>query len=195
MAYEKARSLCTWALFLFAAQADCADGPEVASTARAATVNACSLLSPPQISRAVGLPVDAGVRRDEGYQENGSYSSACVWTIRRNGATPANPAAPLGGKSFVILNVIQWPAGSGLARTYLEDFRAASASGVIAGKPIPRSFGDEALWWGDGLAVRRRDVSFGVSVFTPGMAARRLGEREEQLAPYILRQLDERDAH
>ena len=137
----------------------------------------------------IGFPVDGGTRRDEGFQPNGSYSSACLWTVRRTGNHPADPRAPLGGKSFVILNSIQWPAGSGLARQYLEDFRAAAADGTIPGKPVPRSFGDEALWWGDGLAVRKGDVSFGVSVFLPGAMPAQPGKLEEQLAPHILRHL------
>jgi hypothetical protein len=110
---------------------------------------------------------------------------------------PADAAAPLGGKRFVILNVLRWPRGSDGARTYLEAFREASASGVIESKPIARPFGDEALWWGDGLAVRRGDVSFGVSVFmTRGAADTQphAGEREERLAKIILSRLAAQDA-
>ena len=161
-----------------------------AAQAHAAPINACALLSSAEVAAVIGFPVDGGVRRDEGFQSNGSYSSACLWTARRKDNKPADPSAPLGGKSFVILNAMRWPAGSGLARKYLEDFREASANGVIPGKPVPRLFGDEALWWGDGLAVRKGDVSFGVSVFLPGAMPAQHGKLEEELAPRILRRLE-----
>lgn len=169
---------------LLATQAGIAGTPEI---------DACSLLTTAQISRVVGLPVSEGVRRDQGLQQDGSYSSACVWVLRREAARPEDPLAPLGGRSFVILNAMQWPAGSGLARTFLEAFHAAAAKGEIPSKPVPRQFGDEALWWGDGLAVRVRDVSFGVSVFLPDGPPRSAGSFEEKLAPSILQSLLDRD--
>lgn len=176
----------SWAALslLLATQAGVADTVEI---------DACSLLTAAQISRVIDLSVEEGVRRDEGLQQNGSYSSACVWVVRRETAAPENPQAPLGGRSFVILNAMQWPAGSGLARTFLEAFHAAAAKGEIASKPVPRPFGDEALWWGDGLAVRARDVSFGVSVFLPGGPSRSAGFFEGELAPHILRSLCDQD--
>lgn len=178
------RRFCAALALLLATQAGVAGTPEI---------DACSLLSAAQISRVINLPVEEGVRKDEGLQQNGAYSSACVWVVRRETAAPENPQAPLGGRSFVILNAIQWPAGSGLARTFLEAFHAAAAKGEIASQPVPRQFGDEALWWGDGLAVRTQDVSFGVSVFLPGGPSRSVGFFEEKLAPSILRSLCDRD--
>ena len=109
-------------------------------------VDACALLNSAEVARVIGLPVSSGVRRDQGLQPNGSYSSTCVWTIDIKLKEPVNPRAPLGGRSFVILNVIRWPAGSGLARTFLEGFHVAAANGEIPSKPVPRKFGDEALW-------------------------------------------------
>ena len=155
-------------------------------------IDACALLLPSEISQVIGLTVGTGLRKDAGLEPNSSYSSACLWIIKLEEAAPADPTAPLGGKSFVILNAMQWPIGSGLARTFLEAFREAAINGEIPGTPIPREFGDEALWWGDGLAVRRRDVSFGISVYIPTLITKQAGVFEEQLAPYILRRLDER---
>lgn len=156
-------------------------------------INACALLDAQAIQQVLGVPVDKGDRRDSGVESNGAYSSSCVWMLTADRARPADPAAPLGGKRFVILNALRWPQGSDGARTYLQAFREASDSGVIPSKPSARSFGDEALWWGDGLAVRRRDVSFGVSVFVPREVATqsgsRAGEREEQLAKIVLARL------
>jgi hypothetical protein len=157
-----------------------------------ATIDACSLLKAAEIQATVGAPVDPGVRRDAGTESNGAYSSSCVWTITQSHPAPADPTKPLGGRSFVILHAMQWPAGSGLARTFLDSFREAAAHGEIPSQPQARNFGDEALSWGDGLAVRQRDVSFGVSVFIPGMAKERRGAIQEQLAPLILRRLDAR---
>lgn len=80
-----------------------------------------------------------------------------------------------------------------MARTFLESFRAAAADGTIAGKPIARDFGDEALWWGDGLAVRSGGVSFGISVFLPRAEGQlEKGVGEERLAPLVLRRLEHR---
>lgn len=154
-------------------------------------IDACALLAPAEISQIVGLPVETGVRRDAGYETNGSYSSTCVWAVKRGTAAPEDRTAPLGGRSFVILNAMRWPDGSGLARSFLEAFHEAARNGELPGKPSARDFGDEALWWGDGLAVRKRDVGFGISVFMPGAASNHPGEFEAQLAPKILRRLDQ----
>ena len=152
-------------------------------------INACALLTDAEISSVVGLPVRKGARQDEGLQENRSYSSACVWVVGSEEDFVEDPDAPLGGRSFVILNAMQWPHGSGLARTFLDAFHTAAAHGEIRSKPAPRKFGDEALWWGDGLAVRVADVSFGLSVFMPSRKPPRAGQFEEQLAPFVLQRL------
>ena len=92
----------------------------------------------------------------------------------------------------MILHVIRWPAGSGLVHMFLDSFYQASLQDEIPGKPQPRAIGDDALWWGDGLAVTRGDVGFGVSVFVSDSTHARPGIREEQLAHNILKRLDER---
>lgn len=178
-------------------------------------IDACALLDAAEIQRVVGEPVEKGERRDSGLEANGAYSSACVWMLSADRGRETDSQRPLGGRSFVILNALRWPQGSEGARTYLQAFREASASGVLPLKPSPRPFGDEALWWGDGLAVRRGDVSFGVSIFiqretasdqrqtagdqretagdqrqTAGDPKHRAGEREEHLAKRILARLD-----
>jgi hypothetical protein len=179
------------AVLLLAAQ----QGMAAAATPAAGTVqiDACSLLTEAQITQVIGMPVDKGQRRDEGPQTSGAYSSACFWVVRVPEGSPANPMAPMGGRSFVILNAMQWPSGSNLARTYLEAFYAAADSGEIPSQPVARKFGDDALWWGDGLAVRVRDVSFGVSVFLPTKSAKSTGFFEERLAPNVLQALAARE--
>jgi hypothetical protein len=157
----------------------------------ALTINACSLLGRDEIAHVIGLPVEPGVRKDDGLVSDGAYSSACVWEVDVDNPNRNDPQAPLGGKSFVILNAQRWPAGSGLAHTFLDSFRQAEVDHTIPGKTSPRNFGDEALWWGDGLAVRKGDVSFGLSVFLPPSDKRPpKGVFEARLAPQILRRLD-----
>lgn len=155
-------------------------------------INACELLTSAEISVAVGLPVDNGRRQDEGMSRDGQYSSTCMWTIEPVKA-PAQ-TAPGRGRRFVILNAQRWPAGRDMARKFLQAFHESADKGVIANKPVPRKFGDEALWWGDGLAVRRGDVSFGLSVFMPKRNEARTSALEEKLAPLVLRRLDRKGA-
>jgi hypothetical protein len=84
---------------------------------------------------------------------------------------------------------MQWPTGSNLAGSFIDVFRTAASKGEIPKKPVPRQFGDEALWWGDGLAVRKGDVSFGISVFIPDSADSSSGAFEARLARMILQRL------
>jgi hypothetical protein len=152
-------------------------------------IDACALLDASEISHVIGRRVGAGVREDAGIQADASYSSSCVWIIELKQGAAIDPAGPLGGRSFVILNAFRWPAESHLAGSYLESFRRAAANGDIPGKTRPRPLGDEALSWGDGLALRVGDVSFGISSFIPGLSAACADRFEEQLARRILRQL------
>ena len=157
-------------------------------------IDACALLTPAQIEAEIGHAVDAGDRRDAGLQPDGSWSSSCVWILKDDSAAPADAAAPLRNRSFVILNAVQWPLGSGRAHEFLDAFHAAAASGVLPRAPQPRRIGDDALWWGDGLAVRTQDVSFGLSVLLRRARPPAPGAFEERLAPFVLRQLDRRHA-
>jgi hypothetical protein len=162
--------------------------PVRAADADAPLLDACSLLSSAEISAVLKMPIDVGIRADSGHEGDDSYSSSCIWTIA-NGKPPLlDPSAPLGGKRFVILNAMRWPAGSTGARSYLEAFREAARKGDIEHTPQPKRFGDEALWWGDGLAVRQGNVGFGISVFLAEKSD--LPETfEESLASLVLRHL------
>lgn len=154
----------------------------------AAEINACALLSSASIEQVTSFPVETGVRRDVGYAPDGSYTSTCVWMVERERAAAADPTVP---RSFVILNIRKWPDGSGLAGTFLQEFREAAERGEIPSEPSSREFGDAALWWGDGLAVEKGDVSFGLSVVMPGANASYPGAFEAELAPQILQRLEE----
>lgn len=155
-------------------------------------INACELLTPAEITAAVGLPVDQGRRQDDGMSRDGQYSSTCFWTIEP-GKAP-DQTQPGKGRRFVILNAHRWPAGQDLAKKFLQAFHESADKGVIANQPVPRKFGDDALWWGDGLAVRKGDVSFGISVFMPKRGEARTSAMEEKLAPHILKRLDRKTA-
>ncbi|HEX4050450.1 MAG TPA: hypothetical protein VHY19_06200 [Steroidobacteraceae bacterium] len=52
--------------------------------------------------------------------------------------------------------------------------------------PIGLHIGDEALWWGDGVAVRRGAESFGVSVVVNSADRAQRRVWEEALAREIL---------
>jgi hypothetical protein len=155
-------------------------------------INACELLTAAEITAAIGLPVDQGRRQDEGMSRDGQYSSSCIWMIEP-GKAP-DQTAPGRGRRFVILNAMQWPEGKDMAKKFLEAFHESAEKGVIPSKPAARKFGDEALWWGDGLAVRRGDVSFGLSVFMPQRDVARTSAMEEKLAPHVLKRLDKKTA-
>jgi hypothetical protein len=154
------------------------------------SIDACALLDAAQIAQVLGQAVDAGVHHDAGVESNGAWSSSCVWTFTADRA--AAGAAALKTRRFVMLNAMQWPPGSGRAHEFLDAFRDAAAQGVLAQAPTVRPFGDEALWWGDGLAVRQGDVSFGLSVHVPRTSVKTPGAAEERLVPLILNKLDGR---
>lgn len=166
--------------------ADRLEAADTADAVAAAPIDACSLLRTAELEEALGHSVASGVRSDSGYVPNGSYSSTCVWQITLYAEDPDDSRSS-NREQFVILNAMQWPDESGLSGTFLDSFRDAAARGELPTEPVRREIGDEALWWGDGLAVRKGDVSFGVSVFMPG--SKSSGAIEEKLAQYVLRQL------
>lgn len=152
-------------------------------------VDACSLLTPSEIARVVEMPASDGASEDAGLEANGAYSATCYWSL---GATGRARLPPGDGPGFVILHVMRWPNGTDRGGEYLQSFRDAARAGEIPSQPEPRDIGQEALWWGDGLAVRKGDTSFGVSIHLPDTrpASGPPGQREQELASNILRRLD-----
>ena len=145
---------------------------EATSAAHKATpINACSLLTATEVAEAIGVQVEAGARQDDGWVNNESvhdaYSSTCIWRASAD-RNLADPSLPAGGASFAILNVFSWPPGSHEAGTFLQKFRDAAESNLIPSKPVPLKIADEALWWGDGVAVKSGHVAFGISVHLVG---------------------------
>jgi hypothetical protein len=127
--------------------------------------NACSLINPADIASVTGGQVKPGERDDSGAVEQGGYSATCLWKIEGLPNLPAKEGEPFGGKPFVMLNTIDWPAGSGMAKKYVNDFRDAAKQDLIPSTPVEvKTIGDDSLFWGDGVAVAKGDVSFGISV-------------------------------
>jgi len=125
-------------------------------------IDACSYLTAAEVAAAIGVQVEDGVRNDSGITRDSAYSSTCLWRVSTD-RDKADPNKPLGGASFAILNMMSWPVGTG-GRKYLEDFREAGRNREIAMMPVAVNIGDEALWWGSGIAVRKGDLTIGMSV-------------------------------
>jgi hypothetical protein len=153
--------------------------------------NACGLLAYRQVSELMKVHVSPGVRDDTGALHGttyeGSYSSTCVWRTAGNRGAD-DPGHPLAGASFAILTVITWPPDSDGPTKFLQSFRDAAQSHIITTTPLPLQIGDEAIWWGDGIAARKGNISFGISVHLP---KGRIKERsmEEDLAGKIVARL------
>jgi hypothetical protein len=157
--------------------------------AEAPAQDACALIAEDAVAAVVGGKVETAERKDSGTTDDGAYSSTCLWMVTGGPPLPAKPNAPFEGRSFAMLNTISWPAGSGMAKKYLEDFRDAAKQDLIDQTPVSVQAGDEALWWGDGVAFRRGDVSFGVSVHV-GTDKKAEQAMEEALAKKIVANFD-----
>ncbi len=133
-------------------------------------VDACALLTDAEVAATLKLKVSPADRRDDGNLDNrpgyeGSYSSTCVWRVAED-LNMDSVDLPMAGMRFAILNAITWPKDSGKAKNFLQSFHDAAEHEIIPSKPIPlEGIGEDALWWGDGVASRKGDVSFGISVF------------------------------
>ncbi len=164
-----------------------ASGALAAEPAR--QIDACSLIALAEVAKVTGGAIEKGERNDAGNVSDGNgYSSTCLWRVGGLTKLPEKPNAPFDGASFAILNVISWPVGSGKARAYVNDFREAAKQGTIDNEPVPVQAGDDALFWGDGVAVAKGDISFGVSVHV-GTDKKAEQAMEEALAKKIVPKL------
>ena len=162
------------------------DAPAAEATAQAPAFDACALLTPEEVAKIVGMKFEPPRRNDSGAGKEGTYSSTCLW----RGPNKLEPVGlwakakatiagwlgweeapgttvsdmPMAGMNFVILNAIAWPAGSDGAKAYIEDFRASARAHLIDNDPVSVGIGDEAIYWGTGVAARKGTTSFGVSV-------------------------------
>jgi hypothetical protein len=146
-------------------------------------VNACDMLEVTEIGGILETSVTQGEHHDNGLEPGGAYSSTCLWRLETK---------TVGREQFVILNLMRWSGGSDDAKQFLQAFRDAAEDGVLPATPDERQMGDEALWWGDGLAVRVEEFSFGISVVADSAARQRIatpGRLEEELAKLIIKRL------
>lgn len=156
----------------------------------AGPADACSLLKDSEVSAALKLKVMPADRRDDGKLDHkegyeGAYSSTCVWRVSEDEGKDSVDL-PMAGMRFAILNAITWPKNSGKAAHFLQEFYDVAEQGIIPSKPIAvKGIGEDALWWGDGLAARKGDVSFGVSVFLQNGDKATQRTMEEELAKKI----------
>jgi len=169
-------------------------GQQTADNGTLRLINACTLLTDDEVAAVLGAKVNPGELHDSGTIESGSYvsagtySSTCLWRVASEGPPPSDPNLSLGGASYAILNAMQWPAGSGQARNFLQSFRDAAKEGLIDQLPVALKIADDALWWGDGVAVCKGDRSFGISVHLVGGRSKERG-MEEALAQKIVARL------
>lgn len=148
-------------------------------------IDPCALLTQAEVSAAMGEAVEPGRRGDAGLTRDGANSTTCLWAVTLPPGVMPDPMKSLGGRSFTILNVMNWPGGTSGSRKFVDGFRQAFKEGAIGSQPVDLDIGaDDALWWGDGVAARRGAVSIGVSVASPDRAQRRA--RAERLARLIV---------
>lgn len=162
----------------------------VPGQARSATggprpIDACAILMSGEVSTVLGMPVEGGERHDQGLTSVGAYSSTCIWKVRNDRLLLHDPNASLGGADFAILDMFSWPSNRA-AETFLQQFWSAARSNLIPMRPVALHIGDDSLWWGDGVAVRRGAVSFGVSVVVNSADRDRRRAWEESLAKVIV---------
>jgi len=180
------RRACALQVLLACLAMACAGPGQAASTtAVPPAIDACALLTAGEVAALLGMPVMDGMRHDDGLTRIGAYSSTCIWKVRNERLRAHDADASLGGADFAILNAFSWPSRSGAAG-FLQSFRSAADRHEIPMQPVDLDLGDEALWWGDGVAVRRGTVSFGVSVVVNSADRAQRRVWEEALARKIL---------
>jgi hypothetical protein len=188
--HQIGRNFCAWVLLTVLSVAVFPVSPGLAAAGvPPAAIDACALLTPDEVSAVVGKRVETGHPYDNGITPQGAHSTTCIWAAPLPPGVEPDPAQRLGGRGFVVLSVMNWPAGSSDARKFLEDFQKAFLQHDIDSKPVPVDVGaDDSLWWGDGVAARKNGVSFGISVAQFGdRAARR--PQAESLAKAIVKRL------
>ena len=138
-----------------------------AKAEQAPPVDACAMLTAEDIAAVTGRKVGSPMRNGGGSTTADSYSSTCVWRLPAD-ADDAATDAPLHGSNYAMLNAWSWVPGSDGPKRFLQEFRDAAANNLIDMKPVPLEIGDEALYWGDGVAMRKGRMSFGISVHLVG---------------------------
>ena len=128
----------------------------------------------------VGKNVEAMPAMDNGITPDGAHSTTCIWATPLPPGVRPDPAQRMDGRGFVVVNVINWPGGPADAHKFLAGFQKAFQDHDIKSKPVAVKVGaDESLWWGDGVAARKKGVSVGISVAQFGDRATRQPQAEK----------------
>jgi hypothetical protein len=121
--------------------------PLAATAEVAPVIPACPLLTPDEVAAVFGSPFAAAEQEPSGGGEGEGRMTTCFWT-------------PADGKPGATLSLVvwSWPPGDGGAAGFLETLRllAEEESDRIA---ETLAIGDDALWDGDRVYVRKGGVS------------------------------------
>jgi hypothetical protein len=151
-------------------------------------IDACTFLQTGALKKSLGQRVLPGTRTDDGFTVEGAYSSTCYWQIDHSTHSPARSRLSPASK-LVLLNVMHWPTAAATTH-FLQSFRDASADHTIDHQIVPiNGLGDEALWWGDGVAMRIGQLSFGVSTLHVARSEAERRRVAESLARLIAAQI------
>jgi hypothetical protein len=121
----------------------------VAATAEvAAVIPACPLLTLDEVATAFGNPVVAAEQEPMGGGEGEGRMTTCFWT-------------PADGKPGATLSIVvwSWPPGDGGAAGFLDTLRILAAESPDRPPAETLAIGDDALWDGDRVYVRKGGVS------------------------------------
>jgi hypothetical protein len=117
--------------------------PLAATAEVASVIPACPLLTPDEVAAVFGVPLAAAEQEPSGGGEGEGRMTTCLWT-------------PADGRLGATLSLVvwSWPAGDGGAADFLETLR------LLAGEESDRTaetlrFGDDALWDGDRVYLRK----------------------------------------
>ena len=114
----------------------------------AAVIPACPLLTLDEVAAAFGKPVAAAEQEPTGGAEGEGRMTTCFWT-------PAD-----GGLGATLSLVVwSWPAGDGGAAGFLEALRIMAEEYPDRPPVETLAIGDDALWDGDRVYVRKGGVS------------------------------------
>lgn len=139
------------------------------ASAKAKKIDACSLLTPDQVQAVVGQPFKpARNGSTAGGGKNEGAMTSCHW----DAASEAVRAPD------VTLMVWTWPAGTKGAQNYIHSFSDAHKQDASIPEPEPVSLGDEAIWDGMGVDVRKGDVNFSLAIIGPDKATARKATME-----------------
>jgi hypothetical protein len=114
----------------------------------AAVIPACPLLTPDEVAATFGIPLRSVEREPSGGGEGEGRMTTCLWT-------------PADGKPGATLSLVvwSWPPGDGGAAGFLETLRILGEETTDRPPVETLAIGDDALWDGDRVYVRKGGTS------------------------------------